>query len=143
MSYEPVDAKLARSEAKVGHVLQLCFYAEAIAATAAAGSRSNGGDSTCNEQTKSIVSVAQLFHVTNRVRATLTLGEHNVRKAHFGKPRLRPIFAAYVVNGLNVPVPVAPLRVNSKSPNDCRMSATPASMLMREFTTNAMPPPAP
>ncbi len=30
--WEPVDAKLARSEAKPGHVLQLCFYAEAIAA---------------------------------------------------------------------------------------------------------------
>lgn len=30
--YEPVDAKLARSEAKPGHVLQLCFYAEAIEA---------------------------------------------------------------------------------------------------------------
>lgn len=29
--YEPVDAKLARQGAKVGHVLQLCFYAEAIA----------------------------------------------------------------------------------------------------------------
>ena len=29
--YEPVDAKLARKEAKPGHVLQLCFYAEAIA----------------------------------------------------------------------------------------------------------------
>ena len=32
-NYEPVDAKLARHEAKPGHVLQLCFYAEAIAAT--------------------------------------------------------------------------------------------------------------
>lgn len=32
VSYEPVDAKLARNEAKPGHVLQLCFYAEAIAA---------------------------------------------------------------------------------------------------------------
>ncbi|MCB0967507.1 MAG: hypothetical protein KDB37_11785, partial [Ilumatobacter sp.] len=31
-TYEPVDAKLARKEAKPGHVLQLCFYAEAIAA---------------------------------------------------------------------------------------------------------------
>jgi predicted RecB family nuclease len=31
-SYEPIDAKLARKEAKPGHVLQLCFYAEAIAA---------------------------------------------------------------------------------------------------------------
>ncbi len=30
--YEPVDAKLARSAAKPGHVLQLCFYAEAVAA---------------------------------------------------------------------------------------------------------------
>jgi uncharacterized protein len=30
--YEPVDAKLARNEAKPGHVLQLCFYAESIAA---------------------------------------------------------------------------------------------------------------
>ena len=30
--YEPVDAKLARQQAKPGHVLQLCFYAEAIAA---------------------------------------------------------------------------------------------------------------
>jgi predicted RecB family nuclease len=30
-TYEPVDAKLARKEAKPGHVLQLCFYAEAIA----------------------------------------------------------------------------------------------------------------
>lgn len=30
--YEPVDAKLARQEAKPGHVLQLCFYAEAITA---------------------------------------------------------------------------------------------------------------
>lgn len=28
--YEPVDAKLARKEAKPGHVLQLCFYADAI-----------------------------------------------------------------------------------------------------------------
>jgi uncharacterized protein len=35
--YEPVDAKLARTEAKPGHVLQLCFYAEALrAATGAA-----------------------------------------------------------------------------------------------------------
>lgn len=32
VSYEPVDAKLARSEAKPGHVLQLCFYAEALEA---------------------------------------------------------------------------------------------------------------
>jgi uncharacterized protein len=31
-AYEPVDAKLARAEAKPAHVLQLCFYAEAIAA---------------------------------------------------------------------------------------------------------------
>ncbi len=31
-TYEPVDAKLARQAAKPGHVLQLCFYAEAIAA---------------------------------------------------------------------------------------------------------------
>ncbi len=29
-AYEPVDAKLTRSEGKPGHVLQLCFYAEAI-----------------------------------------------------------------------------------------------------------------
>lgn len=31
-SYEPVDAKLARSQGKPGHVLQLCFYAEALEA---------------------------------------------------------------------------------------------------------------
>lgn len=30
VSYEPVDAKLTRVDAKPGHVLQLCFYAEAI-----------------------------------------------------------------------------------------------------------------
>ena len=30
VSYEPVDAKLTRVEAKPGHVLQLCFYADAI-----------------------------------------------------------------------------------------------------------------
>jgi predicted RecB family nuclease len=30
--WEPVDAKLARNAAKPGHVLQLCFYAEAIGA---------------------------------------------------------------------------------------------------------------
>jgi len=30
ISYEPVDAKLTRTEAKPGHVLQLCFYADAI-----------------------------------------------------------------------------------------------------------------
>jgi len=29
-TYEPIDAKLARSEGKPGHVLQLCFYADAI-----------------------------------------------------------------------------------------------------------------
>jgi uncharacterized protein len=29
--YEPVDAKLVRAEAKPGHVLQLCFYADALA----------------------------------------------------------------------------------------------------------------
>jgi predicted RecB family nuclease len=32
VTYEPVDAKLARKEAKPGHVLQLCFYAEALGA---------------------------------------------------------------------------------------------------------------
>ncbi|KUH94891.1 hypothetical protein AU189_17770 [Mycolicibacterium acapulense] len=32
ISYEPVDAKLSRVEAKPGHVLQLCFYADAIKA---------------------------------------------------------------------------------------------------------------
>ena len=31
-TYEPIDAKLARNAAKPGHVLQLCFYAEAIEA---------------------------------------------------------------------------------------------------------------
>lgn len=31
-SYEPADAKLTRTDAKVGHVLQLCFYAEALEA---------------------------------------------------------------------------------------------------------------
>jgi predicted RecB family nuclease len=31
-SYEPVDAKLARAQAKPGHVLQLCFYADALEA---------------------------------------------------------------------------------------------------------------
>ena len=30
--YEPVDAKLARNEAKPGHVLQLCFYSDALQA---------------------------------------------------------------------------------------------------------------
>ena len=30
--YEPVDAKLTRSQGKPGHVLQLCFYAEAMEA---------------------------------------------------------------------------------------------------------------
>ena len=30
--YEPVDAKLTRVDAKPGHILQLCFYADAIAA---------------------------------------------------------------------------------------------------------------
>ena len=30
--YEPVDAKLVRTESKPGHVLQLCFYADAIQA---------------------------------------------------------------------------------------------------------------
>ncbi len=30
--YEPVDAKLARAEAKPGHVLQLCFYSDALEA---------------------------------------------------------------------------------------------------------------
>jgi predicted RecB family nuclease len=29
-SYEPVDAKLVRTAAKPGHVLQLCFYADAV-----------------------------------------------------------------------------------------------------------------
>ncbi len=32
ISYEPVDAKLARAEAKPAHILQLCFYADAIQA---------------------------------------------------------------------------------------------------------------
>ncbi len=33
VTYEAVDAKLARNEAKPGHVLQLCFYADAIEAS--------------------------------------------------------------------------------------------------------------
>lgn len=32
VSHEPVDAKLTRTEAKLGHVLQLCFYGDAIEA---------------------------------------------------------------------------------------------------------------
>ncbi len=32
VAYEPVDSKLARHHAKPGHVLQLCFYAEAVGA---------------------------------------------------------------------------------------------------------------
>ncbi|BBY28113.1 TM0106 family RecB-like putative nuclease [Mycolicibacterium sediminis] len=32
VSWEPVDAKLTRADAKPGHVLQLCFYADAITA---------------------------------------------------------------------------------------------------------------
>jgi uncharacterized protein len=32
LAWEPVDAKLTRAEAKPGHVLQLCFYADAIEA---------------------------------------------------------------------------------------------------------------
>jgi predicted RecB family nuclease len=32
-TWEPIDAKLARKAAKPGHVLQLCFYAEAIEAS--------------------------------------------------------------------------------------------------------------
>lgn len=39
-TYEPVDAKLARAEAKPGHVLQLCFYAEAIEDALGAGPES-------------------------------------------------------------------------------------------------------
>ncbi len=35
-TYEPVDAKLARVEAKPGHVLQLCFYADALRASTGA-----------------------------------------------------------------------------------------------------------
>ncbi len=35
-TYEPVDAKLARVEAKPGHILQLCFYADALAAATGA-----------------------------------------------------------------------------------------------------------
>ena len=35
-AYEPLDAKLARTEAKPGHVLQLCFYADALRATTGA-----------------------------------------------------------------------------------------------------------
>jgi len=33
VTYEPVNAKLARREAKPGHVLELCFYADAIEAS--------------------------------------------------------------------------------------------------------------
>ncbi|BBZ20896.1 ATPase [Mycolicibacterium gadium] len=39
VSYEPVDAKLSRSAAKPGHVLQLCFYADAIKALTGADPR--------------------------------------------------------------------------------------------------------
>jgi uncharacterized protein len=38
--YEPIDAKLARSEGKPGHVLQLCFYADAIDALTGRAPRS-------------------------------------------------------------------------------------------------------
>ena len=38
-NYEPIDAKLTRVEGKPGHVLQLCFYAEAIAALTGASPR--------------------------------------------------------------------------------------------------------
>ncbi len=37
--YEPIDSKLARAEGKPGHVLQLCFYADAIKALTCAAPR--------------------------------------------------------------------------------------------------------
>ena len=37
--YEPVDAKLTRVEGKPGHVLQLCFYADALEALTGAPPR--------------------------------------------------------------------------------------------------------
>ena len=39
-TYEPLDAKLARKDAKPGHILQLCFYADAIEAAGRAAPRS-------------------------------------------------------------------------------------------------------
>src|SRR3984957_20245493 len=38
-AYEPVDAKLTRIEGKPGHVLQLCFYADALEALAGTAPR--------------------------------------------------------------------------------------------------------
>lgn len=38
--YEPIDAKLTRTEGKPGHVLQLCFYADAIRALCGSAPRS-------------------------------------------------------------------------------------------------------
>lgn len=41
--WEPVDAKLARRAAKPGHVLQLCFYAEALGAVGRGGAAAAPG----------------------------------------------------------------------------------------------------
>jgi uncharacterized protein len=56
-SYEPLDAKLARAEAKPGHVLQLCFYADAL------------------EALQGVAPANVHLHLGNGVRETIRLSE--------------------------------------------------------------------
>ena len=69
VTYEPVDAKLARSSAKPGHVLQLCFYAEAIAAQT--GRRPEQVHIELGSGVRETIRVEDVMAYWRRLRATL------------------------------------------------------------------------
>jgi uncharacterized protein len=69
VTYEPVDAKLARGSAKPGHVLQLCFYAEAIGART--GRRPDRVHIELGSGVRETIRVEDVMAYWRRLRATL------------------------------------------------------------------------
>ena len=69
VTYEPVDAKLARGSAKPGHVLQLCFYAEAVGART--GRRPERVHIELGSGVRETIRVEDVMAYWRRLRATL------------------------------------------------------------------------
>jgi predicted RecB family nuclease len=68
-SYEPADAKLARLEAKPAHVLQLCFYADGLAALQ--GTRPANAHIFLGSGHTEAIAVAQVEAYWHRVRGRI------------------------------------------------------------------------
>ncbi len=117
VTYEPVDAKLARNAAKPGHVLQLCFYAEALGALT--GARPTHVRIALGSGQVETIRVSDVLPYWRRLRGQLAkLVEAPPTGRHVPRA-VRPLPVLPVRDGVRGPVARRPIR-SSTSPVSAR-----------------------